>query len=86
MQAADKIDPLGCIFSHECWQTNFADGVIVSNPGPHEVVHSIIEHFAKADIALTGRHVTGATGAFWRRSTGIPVLDNAVLLDLVQKI
>lgn len=82
MTVADRIDPRGTIFSHECEAGNFVDGQIVGHPG--SVIPSIIDRFSKLGTPVAGRFLTGNTGALWRREGGVPVLSTSALMALVR--
>ena len=83
MVVADRLDPRGTVFSHECPAAIFRNGEIVSPPSPDNPVAPIIDRFERLGRSLTGHYVAGFTGAFWPRHGGIPVLDTELLFDLV---
>ena len=86
MTVADRLDPRGAVFSHECLESQFnASGI---EPGPENdgnVVPPIVNHLA-ARGKPAGRFLCGFTGAFWRSETGVPVMSNAALTRLVTNI
>jgi hypothetical protein len=81
-----KIDPAGTIFSHEISPSDFDGLSVISRTGPDAVVAPIVNRFAELDVELDGAFMAGNTGAFWRRSGGIPVLPNAALLRILAAI
>ena len=87
MPVVGKLDPRGAIFSHECTAGHFDNGAIRPREASSEnVVPAIVGRFQAMNAPLTGRYITGATGAFWAATTGVPVLANACLIDLVGAI
>ena len=86
MVAADGLDPRATLFSHECTADIFRDGAIVTAPARDNPIPVMLEHHEALGRPLTGRYVAGYTGAFWPRATGIPVLDTAVLADLMRTL
>jgi hypothetical protein len=86
MTIADKIDPAGAIFSHETSALDFEGLSIISRSGSDAVIGPIVDRFAELDVELNGAFIAGNTGAFWRRSGGIPVLPNAALLRILASI
>jgi hypothetical protein len=72
-----------CIFSHECSETNFVDGVIHAHAGPNDVVQPILDAFDHEGLSVTGRYLFGNTGAFWDSKTSYPVLPTELVLRLV---
>jgi O-methyltransferase len=83
MVVADRLDPRATVFSHECQAGIFQGGDIVSRPSPDNPVAPLLARFDELGRPLTGRYVSGYTGAFWPREGGIPVLDTDVLFELV---
>jgi O-methyltransferase len=88
MTIAEKIDPRGAVFSHECAPANFKNGEIVpAGPShPDDVVQPIVDGLARLKAEPAGQYVAGCTGAFWRKDMAIPIMSNAVLIDLVKSI
>jgi O-methyltransferase len=87
MSIAQAIDVRGAIFSHECGPANFAGGAVVAGPrGADNVVPAIVDFFDGINEKVGGRYVTGHTGSFWRKASGIPVLSNTVLARLIVSI
>jgi len=84
MIVADQIDPRGAVFSHECDAGNFVDGAITAHPD--SVIPAIVDRFAQLGTPVTGRFLSGNTGAFWRGDSGIPVLSSSALLRLITSI
>lgn len=83
---ADQLDPRASLFSHECKADIFRDGEIVAERRLDNPVPPILDRHAKLGRPLTGRYVSGYTGAFWPKRTGIPVLDNNVLMEVVARL
>ena len=83
MVAADRLDPRGTLFSHECSAGIFRDGEIVSAPARDNPIAPMLARFDELGRPLTGLYVSGYTGAFWPREGGTPVLNTGVLFDLV---
>lgn len=83
MVVADRLDPRGTVFSHECPAKIFQAGSIVSPTAPDNPIAPMLDRFDRMGRPLTGRYVSGFTGAFWTRDGGIPVVDTEVLFDLV---
>ena len=87
MPVVAKLDDRGAIFSHECMASHFDNGAIRPlGPSSENVVPAIVSRFQAMNAPLTGRYITGSTGAFWAETTGFPVLANACLIDLVGAI
>lgn len=86
MTVADKVDPRGTIFSHECAAENFRAGNIVSPISPDHVIPAILDRFNALGSRLTGRFIHGNTGAFWRASSGIPVLSCSALQKIAKAV
>jgi len=87
MPVVSKLDQRGAIFSHECAAAHFENGAIrPREPSTENVVPAIVGRFQAMNAPLTGRYIFGSTGAFWAGATGLPVLANACLLDLVSAI
>ena len=86
MVVADRVDPRGTVFSHECPAGIFQGERIVSPPSPDNPVAPMLAKFEELGRPLTGSYVSGYTGAFWPRDAGIPVLDNEVLFDLASSL
>ena len=83
MVVADRLDPRGTAFSHECSPGIFDGGRIVSPPAPDNPIAPMLARFDELGRPLTGHYVSGYTGAFWPREGGIPVVDTEALFDLV---
>jgi hypothetical protein len=83
MVVADRLDPRGTLFSHECPAAIFQNGQIVSPPSPGNPIAPVLTRFHDLGRPLTGRYVSGFTGAFWPREGGIPLVDTDVLFELV---
>ena len=83
MGIADRVDPRGTLFSHECSADIFRNGEIRSVPAPDNPIAPMLSRFDELGRSLTGRYVSGYTGAFWPREGGTPVLDTAILFDLL---
>ena len=83
MVVADRLDPRGTVFSHECPASIFRSGEIVSSHSPDNPIAPVIDRFKALGSPLTGHYVAGFTGAFWRRDGGIPALDTELLFHLV---
>lgn len=83
MVTAERLDPRGTVFSHECPAAIFRNGEIVSPPSPDNPIAPLLRRFEELGRPLTGHYVAGYTGAFWPRENGIPVLSTDVLFDLV---
>jgi O-methyltransferase len=83
MTIADKIDPAGAIFSHETSASDFDGLSVISRRGADAVIGPIVDRFAELGAELDGAFMAGNTGAFWRHSTGIPVLPHAALVRLL---
>jgi O-methyltransferase len=83
MAAAHRLDSRGTLFSHECPASIFRDDAIVSPAAPDNPVAPMLARFDQLSRPLTGRYVSGFTGAFWPRHGGIPVIDTELLFDLV---
>jgi hypothetical protein len=84
MGVFDKLDRRGVVFSHECDSRHF-DGEIV-NPlarAPGNVVPAIVERFSEARVKLAGRFIFGSTGAFWANTSGVPVLKESCLQQIL---
>lgn len=86
MVIADALDPRASLFSHECSASIFRDGHIVTAPSPDNPIPPVLARHEELGRPLTGRYIAGYTGAFWPRNTGIPVIDNDVLTDLVSNL
>jgi O-methyltransferase len=86
MTIANKVDPAGAIFSHELGASDFDGLSVIPRRGPDSVVGAIVDRFADLGAELDGAFVFGNTGAFWRRSGGIPVLPNAALHRILSAI
>jgi hypothetical protein len=87
MSLSPKLDVRGAIFSHECQSAQFADGKIIAGAqSPDNVVAAIVQRFNARNIAITGRFVSGCTGAFWCKRDGIPVLANSCLMSMLASI
>lgn len=86
MTVADKIDPAGAVFSHELTTQHFDGLTVTCENGSDSVIGPIIDQFAELGAELNGAFLAGNTGAFWRRSGGIPVLPNAALHDILAAI
>ena len=84
MTIADRLDPRGAVFSHECDADNFVNGEIVAYRD--SVIPSIMDRFSGFGAPVTGRFLFGNTGAFWRRREGVPVLSASVLQKLMSSI
>lgn len=84
MTIADRIDPRGAVFSHECEAGNFVNGGITAHPD--SVIPSIVQSYTRLGASISGRFLAGNTGAFWRQNGGFPVLSHAVLMKLMQAI
>lgn len=84
MTAFPKVDRRGAVFSHECDAPCFVGGVH-QDPHPNHVIPPIMQAYATADAKIEGRHISGATGAFWRRN-GIAVMSNDMLLGLLPRL
>ena len=82
MVVADRIDPRGTIFSHECPAGNFNEGEILCRQGLDNPIGPMVERFNNLGRPLQGQHVSGYTGGFWARDGGIGVVNTDVLLDL----
>jgi hypothetical protein len=82
MVVADRLDPRGTVFSHECPATIFQQDRIVTRPSPDNPIAPMLEGFGHLGRALTGHHVSGYTGAFWSSDAGIPVLTSDLLFEL----
>lgn len=82
MIVADRVDPRGTVFSHECSADVFRDGEIVSISAPDNPIPPMLARFQDLGRSLTGQYVSGYTGAFWSREAGIPVADTSALFDL----
>jgi hypothetical protein len=63
-----------CLFSHECCPEYFGPTGIVAARGPDSVVGPILDAFRENGREITGRFISGNTGAFWDRNRGIPVM------------
>ena len=83
MVVADCLDPRGTVFSHECRADIFEAGEITSVPARDNPIPPMLARFHELGRHLTGQYVSGYTGAFWTRNDGIPVVDAALLFDLV---
>jgi hypothetical protein len=80
----DKLDARGAIFSHECGPRSFdGDRILPYGISPEQPLPAIVDGYGAAGVDPAGRHVFGATGAFWSRRDGFPVLDSAALMDIV---
>jgi len=79
---ADRLDPRGSLFSHECTADIFNAGRIVTHPRPDNPIYPLVTRHEELGRALTGHHVAGYTGAFWPQNTGTPVADGAALRRL----
>jgi len=86
MVVADRLDPRATLFSHECEPAMFAGGEIRTSANPDNPIPPVVERFEQLGRPLTGRFIRGNTGSFWPRAGGIPVLDNAVLHELVKHV
>ncbi|WP_404712292.1 TylF/MycF/NovP-related O-methyltransferase [Sphingomonas sp. MMS24-J13] len=86
MVIADALDPRSSLFSHECNASIFEDGHIITSPSPDNPIPPMLARHEELGRPLTGRYVAGYTGAFWPRSTGIPVVDTEVLADLARNL
>jgi O-methyltransferase len=84
MSIADKVHPHGAIFSHECEPKNFVNGEVVASSD--SVIPPIVDRFRKLGAHLTGRFLSGNTGAFWRGDRAIPVLSAEALTRLIHQI
>jgi O-methyltransferase len=82
MVVADRLDPRAGLFSHECTADIFQEEGIVTQPRPDNPVTPMLDRHAELGRPLTGRYVSGYTGAFWPRNGGIPVIDNDVLMEI----
>ena len=82
MVVADRLDPRGTIFSHECSAGIFRDGEIVSPPAPDNPIAPMLRRLDELGRPLTGQYVSGYTGAFWSREHGTPAVDTDVLFGL----
>jgi len=82
MVVADRLDPRGTVFSHECSAGIFRGGEIVSPASPDNPVAPMLARFQELGRPLTGRYVSGYTGAFWAHQEGVPVLNTEVLFSL----
>lgn len=80
MTILPKLDPKGCVFSHECWPEHFDnDGRIVEQRSPDFVLTPIKEAFTTANRTPTGRYLVGRTGAIWDSAKSIPPPATAML-------
>lgn len=86
MSIADRLDPRGNIFSHECASSNFVNGEIVAARAVESVIPPIVEKFTGLGARLRGAHVYGALGAFWREARGCPVLGARALQALLAAV
>jgi hypothetical protein len=86
MALADRVDPRGTVFSHECIAEFFRQGRIECPPAADNPVAPMLEEFEKLGRLLAGHHVAGFTGAFWAVDDGIPVAHAEVLADLARAI
>jgi hypothetical protein len=86
MVVGDAVDPRGAIFSHECTADVFRDGRVESTPRPDNPIAPMLETFEALGRPMTGHYVSGFTGAFWAKDTGIPVLGTAPLFDLASAL
>ena len=86
MVVADRLDPRSTLFSHESSPDMFVGDRVVSAPRPDNPIPPILDRFEEMQRPLTGRFVRGTTGAFWAREGGIPVMDNAVVMDLAERL
>lgn len=83
MTVADCVEPRGTVFSHECPADIFREAEIISVPAPDNPVAPMLARFRALGRPLIGQYVSGYTGAFWPREGGIPVIDTAVLFELL---
>jgi hypothetical protein len=74
MSVLPKLSKYSCVFSHECYPSNFVEGEIVSPLGPDYVVPEIKAGFLAAGRSPVGRHIGGCMGAFWDKDAGVPPL------------
>jgi hypothetical protein len=86
MVVGDAVDPRGAIFSHECTADVFRNGRVESTPRPDNPIAPMLETFEALGRPMTGHYVSGFTGAFWAKDTGIPVLGTAPLFDLASAL
>jgi O-methyltransferase len=86
MSALGLVDGQGAVFSHECQPRHFDGGRIIPARGPEEVVGEIVDAFEAKARKITGRMVTGYTGAFWDSVESIPPLAQPALTKLIQLI
>lgn len=86
MSIADRLNPKGNIFCHECVPSNFMNGEIRAERGPESVIPPIIDKFEALGAPLRGAFITGYTGAFWRAKGGCPVLGGEALQRLVNAL
>lgn len=86
MAGAHRLDPRGTLFSHECPARIFQNGSIVSPAALDNPIAPMLARFAQLGRPLTGRYVSGFTGAFWAREGGIAVVDTDLLFDLVKEL
>jgi len=79
---ADRLDPRASLFSHECTAEIFQDGEIVTTARADNPIGPLLARHAELGRPLTGRYVSGYTGAFWPKNGGIPVVDSDVLMAI----
>ena len=83
---ADRVDPRGAIFSHECEAGIFAGEPLASAPRLDNPVAPLLAAFDGLGRPLTGHYVAGYTGAFWSAGQGLPVLRTGPLFELVESL
>ena len=75
-----RLNPQGCVFSHECWPEHFAEnGGITSQSSPEFVLTPIKEAFMADNRHPTGRYLIGHTGVIWDDAKSIPPPASAML-------
>ena len=73
MQILPRLDPRGCIFSHECWSDHFDEANSITAPRSHEsVLPPVRDAFTADNRQPLGRYLVGRTGVIWDRARSVP--------------
>jgi len=80
MRILPRLDPKGCVFSHECWPEHFDDRAnIIAGRGPDLVLAPIAEAFTTDNRSPKGRYLAGHTGVIWDDCRSVPAPAPAML-------
>ena len=80
MTILPRLDPRGCVFSHECWPEHFEkDGAITSERSPDMVLAPVNDAFTADNRLAQGRYLVGHTGVIWDGTRSVPAPAPAML-------